>query len=89
MMCLAEALLRQGDRSGARAQLQWVIDHPGEEELKAIARFRLAEDHLIALTGAEDAMVTNETCACEIVKTALIASKANADLERLKLAAIF
>jgi hypothetical protein len=30
----------------------------------------------------EDAMVTNETCACEIVKTALIASKANADLAR-------
>jgi hypothetical protein len=30
----------------------------------------------------EDAMVTNETCACEIVKTALIASKANEDLAR-------
>jgi hypothetical protein len=30
----------------------------------------------------EDAMVTNEACACEIVKTALIASKANADLAR-------
>lgn len=34
------------------------------------------------LVIVEDAMVTNETCACEIVKTALIASKANADLAR-------
>jgi hypothetical protein len=34
------------------------------------------------LVIVEDAMVTNETCACEIVKTALIASKANEDLAR-------
>ena len=30
----------------------------------------------------EDAMVTSEACACEIVKTALIASRADADLAR-------
>jgi predicted negative regulator of RcsB-dependent stress response len=39
----AKLLYDAGDRAGARAQLQWVIDHSGEEELKAIARFRLAE----------------------------------------------
>ena len=31
------------DRAGAKQQLQWVIDHSSEDELKAIARFRLAE----------------------------------------------
>ena len=39
----AKLLYDAGDRAGARAQLQWVIDHSSEEELKAIARFRLAE----------------------------------------------
>jgi len=39
----AKLLYDAGDRAGTRAQLQWVIDHSGEEELKAIARFRLAE----------------------------------------------
>ncbi len=34
------------------------------------------------LVIVEDAMVTNEACACEIVKSALIASRANADLAR-------
>jgi predicted negative regulator of RcsB-dependent stress response len=33
----------QGDKAGAKAQLQWVIDHAGEDELKQVARFRLAE----------------------------------------------
>ncbi len=28
---------------GAKQQLQWVVDHAGEDELKAIARFRLAQ----------------------------------------------
>jgi len=42
-MLYAKLLYDAGDRAGARAQLQWVIDHSGEEELKSIARFRLAE----------------------------------------------
>lgn len=33
----------QGDKTGARAQLQWVIDHAGEDALKEVARLRLAE----------------------------------------------
>lgn len=34
------------------------------------------------LVIVEDAMVANESCACEIVKTALVTSKANSDLAR-------
>ena len=33
----------QGDKAGAKAQLQWVIDRASEDELKQIARYRLAE----------------------------------------------
>ena len=33
----------QGDKAGAKAQLQWVIDRANEDELKQVARFRLAE----------------------------------------------
>jgi predicted negative regulator of RcsB-dependent stress response len=32
-----------GDRDGAKAQLAWVVDHASEDELKAIARYRLAQ----------------------------------------------
>jgi predicted negative regulator of RcsB-dependent stress response len=32
-----------GDIAAARAQLQWVVDHADEPELKEIARYRLAE----------------------------------------------
>lgn len=39
----AHMLYDAGDRAGAKQQLQWVIDHAGEDELKAIARFRLAQ----------------------------------------------
>ena len=39
----AKLLYDKDDRAGAKQQLQWVIDHAGEEELKAIARFRLAQ----------------------------------------------
>jgi predicted negative regulator of RcsB-dependent stress response len=31
-----------GDIAGARAQLQWVIEHAGEPELQEVARYRLA-----------------------------------------------
>ncbi len=34
------------------------------------------------LVIVEDAMVANETCACEIVKAAILASKANSDLTK-------
>jgi predicted negative regulator of RcsB-dependent stress response len=39
----AKMLYDSGDKAGARAQLQWVVDHSSEDELKAIARFRLAQ----------------------------------------------
>jgi predicted negative regulator of RcsB-dependent stress response len=39
----ARMLYDGGDKAGARAQLQWVVDHASEDELKAIARFRLAQ----------------------------------------------
>ncbi|MGH8851003.1 MAG: YfgM family protein, partial [Casimicrobiaceae bacterium] len=39
----AKLLYDKDDRAGAKRELQWVIDHAGEDELKAIARFRLAE----------------------------------------------
>ena len=35
-----------GDKNGAKAQLSWTIDHADEEELRAIARYRLAEIQL-------------------------------------------
>ena len=38
----AKMLYDAGDRKGASAQLAWVIDHATEDELKAIARYRLA-----------------------------------------------
>ena len=39
----AKLLYDKDDKAGAKQQLQWVIDHAGEDELKAIARFRLAQ----------------------------------------------
>ncbi len=42
-MMLAKMLWDSGDKAGAKAQLQWVIDKSGEEEMKQIARYRLAE----------------------------------------------
>jgi len=39
----AKLLYDAGDRAGARAQLQWAIDHSSEDELKTIARYRLAQ----------------------------------------------
>ena len=42
----AKLLFDAGDKNGAKAQLAWVIDHADEEELRAIARYRLAEVQL-------------------------------------------
>jgi predicted negative regulator of RcsB-dependent stress response len=39
----AKLLYDSGDKAAAKTQLQWVIDHASEEELKAVARFRLAQ----------------------------------------------
>lgn len=39
----AKLMFDAGDAAGARAQLQWVVDHASEAELKEIARYRLAE----------------------------------------------
>ncbi|HZQ60124.1 MAG TPA: tetratricopeptide repeat protein [Casimicrobiaceae bacterium] len=44
-MLLARMLFDKGDKDGAAAQLQWVIDH-GEPEQRQIARYRLAEIQL-------------------------------------------
>jgi predicted negative regulator of RcsB-dependent stress response len=46
-----------GDKAGAKSQLAWVVDHADEDELKAIARYRLAE---IQLDGgqADEALKT-------------------------------
>jgi len=42
----AKLLFDAGDKNGAKAQLSWTIDHADEEELRAIARYRLAEIQL-------------------------------------------
>ena len=39
----AHLLYDAGDKTGAKAQLQWAIDHSSGDELKAVARFRLAQ----------------------------------------------
>src|SRR5664279_2809028 len=38
---LAKMDFDAGDMAGARAQLQWVVDHAGEPELQEVARYRL------------------------------------------------
>ena len=43
VLLYAKLLYDSGDKAEAKAQLQWVIDHASEEELKAIARFRIAQ----------------------------------------------
>ena len=42
----ARQLFDAGDKAGAKAQLNWTIENASEDELKAIARFRLAEIQL-------------------------------------------
>jgi predicted negative regulator of RcsB-dependent stress response len=42
----ARQLFDSGDKAGAKAQLEWTIANASEDELKAIARFRLAEIQL-------------------------------------------
>jgi predicted negative regulator of RcsB-dependent stress response len=42
-LLLAAQLFENGDAAGAKAQLAWVIDKSSEDELKQIARLRLAE----------------------------------------------
>ncbi|HSV18047.1 MAG TPA: tetratricopeptide repeat protein [Casimicrobiaceae bacterium] len=39
----ARMLYDAGDKAGAKLQLQWVVDHADEDEIKAIARYRLAQ----------------------------------------------
>ena len=40
---LAKIQFDAGDTTAARAQLQWIVDRADEQELKEIARYRLAE----------------------------------------------
>lgn len=42
-MIVARMLFDSGDIAGAKAQLTWVIDKAGEDGLRQIARYRLAE----------------------------------------------
>jgi predicted negative regulator of RcsB-dependent stress response len=42
-LLVAAMLFNGGDKAGAKSQLQFVVDRSDEEELKQIARFRLAE----------------------------------------------
>lgn len=39
----AKMLYDAGDRDGAKTQLQWVVDHASDDELKAVGRYRLAQ----------------------------------------------
>jgi predicted negative regulator of RcsB-dependent stress response len=43
LLLYAKLLYDAGDKTAAKAQLQWVIDHAGEGELKTIARYRMAQ----------------------------------------------
>jgi predicted negative regulator of RcsB-dependent stress response len=45
-LLLAKTLFDEGDKDGAKAQLAFVIDQSSEDELKQIARLRLAEVQL-------------------------------------------
>jgi predicted negative regulator of RcsB-dependent stress response len=45
-LLFAKLLYDAGDRSGAKAQFAWVVEHAKEEELQAIARYRLAQVQL-------------------------------------------
>jgi len=42
-LLVAKMLFDGGDKAGAKAQLAFVVDRTGDEELKQIARYRLAE----------------------------------------------
>jgi predicted negative regulator of RcsB-dependent stress response len=42
----AKLLYDAGDKAGAKSELQWVVDHASEDELKAIARYRIAQVQL-------------------------------------------
>ncbi|MEP6656165.1 MAG: tetratricopeptide repeat protein [Betaproteobacteria bacterium] len=44
-LLLARMLFDSADKPGAAAQLQWVVDH-GDEDVRQVARFRLAEVQL-------------------------------------------
>jgi predicted negative regulator of RcsB-dependent stress response len=41
-LAAAKALYQAGDEAGAKAQLQWVVDHAKGDEFKAAAKLRLA-----------------------------------------------
>lgn len=41
-LAAAKALYQAGDEPGAKAQLQWVVDHAKDDGFKAVARLRLA-----------------------------------------------
>ena len=42
-LVVAKLLFDNGDKAGAKTQLQWVIEKSGEDNLREIARYRLAE----------------------------------------------
>jgi predicted negative regulator of RcsB-dependent stress response len=42
-LIVAKMMFDNGDKAGAKAQLQWIIDRSDDDSLKQIARYRLAE----------------------------------------------
>jgi predicted negative regulator of RcsB-dependent stress response len=42
-LLFAKMLYDAGDRGGAKAQYEWVVEHAKEDEVKSIARYRLAQ----------------------------------------------
>ena len=45
-LIVAKLMFDNGDKGGAKTQLQWVIEKAGEDNLREIARYRLAEVQL-------------------------------------------
>jgi predicted negative regulator of RcsB-dependent stress response len=45
-LLFAKHLWDSGDRAGAKTQLQWIVDRSTDDELKAVARYRLAQAQL-------------------------------------------
>jgi len=60
VLLYAKLLYDAGDKAAAKGQLQWVIDHATEDELKAIARYRLAQV-LLDDKQYDDALKTLDT----------------------------
>jgi hypothetical protein len=59
-----------------------VRSHPNCDQVADAVREAIAKAPAKLLPTVEDFMITNESCACEIVKAAVLASHANAELRQ-------